>query len=90
MIALTIVGEFDASIPSAGYRTLQYVQQGAPVGWACPEPVPLAISEMGILRGNPHPNASKLFANWFLSKEGQLSQYYANRAPPVHKDLQLK
>jgi len=90
MIALTIVGEFDAAIPSAGYRTLQYVKQGAPLGWACPEPVPLAISEMGVLRGNPHPNASNLFANWFLSKEGQLGQYYANRSPPVHKDLRLK
>ncbi|MGG1659873.1 ABC transporter substrate-binding protein [Brevibacillus sp. NRS-1366] len=29
---------------------------------------PLAI---GVLKNPPHPNAAKLFVNWFLSKEGQ-------------------
>jgi len=28
--------------------------------------------------------------NWFLSKEGQLAQYYADQATPVHKDLHRK
>jgi ABC-type Fe3+ transport system substrate-binding protein len=26
---------------------------------------------IGIVKGPPHPNAAKLFVNWFLSKEGQ-------------------
>jgi hypothetical protein len=34
-----------------------------------------------------HENASLLFINWFMSKEGQVSQFAANLAPPVHKDL---
>jgi iron(III) transport system substrate-binding protein len=90
LIALTIAGEFEAAIPAAAYRTSQYVAKGAPIAWHCPEPVPLAISEMGILRGSPHIHAAKLFANWFLSKEGQIAQFASNNAPPVHRDLQTK
>jgi len=30
-----------------------------------------ASAGMGILRNNPHPNATKLLVNWFLSQEGQ-------------------
>lgn len=88
LIGLLIAGEFKAVIPGADYRTKQYVLKKAPIAWHCPEPVPLAISEMSIVKGNPHPYASKLWANWFLSKEGQIAQYHANHAPPVHKDLQ--
>jgi hypothetical protein len=45
---------------------------------------------MAILRGSPNINAARLFVNWFLSKEGQISQYVADYAPPVHKALQRK
>lgn len=90
LISLTIAGEFHAAIPAAAYRTSQYVAKGAPIAWHCPEPVPLAISEMGIMKGSPHIHAAKLFANWFLSKEGQIAQFAANNAPPVHKDLKTK
>jgi iron(III) transport system substrate-binding protein len=30
---------------------------------------------LGIVKNHPHPNATKLFVNWFLSKEGQ--EFYA-------------
>ncbi len=90
LIGLTIAGEFDASIPSAAYRVNQQVKKGAPIGWHCPEPVPLAISEMVIVKGTKKINSALMFVNWFLSREGQISQYAANFAPPVHKDLQRK
>ncbi|WP_183193033.1 ABC transporter substrate-binding protein [Brevibacillus nitrificans] len=51
-----------------------FVQQGViqKVGKVQPEVStvlhPLAI---GVLKNPPHPNAAKLFVNWFLSKEGQ-------------------
>jgi iron(III) transport system substrate-binding protein len=90
LISLTIAGEFPVAIPSAAYRVKGYVDKGAPVAWHCPEPVPLAVSEMGIIKGTPHLHAAKLFTNWFLSKEGQIAQYASDRAPPVHKDLQTK
>jgi ABC-type Fe3+ transport system substrate-binding protein len=44
---------------------------------------------MGILKGNPHPNAARLWVNWFLSKEGQIAQFGADEATPIHRDLQI-
>ncbi|MFT5539880.1 MAG: ABC-type Fe3+ transport system substrate-binding protein [Alphaproteobacteria bacterium] len=90
LIGLTIAGEFDASIPSAAYRTYQQTLKGAPVGWHCPEPVPLSVSEMVLIRGSDRKFRARIFLNWFLSREGQIAQYYSNFAPPVHKDLQTK
>jgi len=90
MLELLAAGEYYASVPSAEYRTYQKVLDGAPVNYTCPEPVPGAVSEMAILRGSPNINSARLFINWFLSKEGQIAQYVADYAPPVHKDLQRK
>jgi ABC-type Fe3+ transport system substrate-binding protein len=89
MLALAIAGEFHASLPAADYRTKQYKDKGAPLSWHCPEPIPLAVSQMGILKGNPHPNAARLWVNWFLSKEGQVAQYRGDLATPIHRDLQI-
>jgi ABC-type Fe3+ transport system substrate-binding protein len=66
------------------------VPKGAPISWHCPAPVPSAISEMAILKGTPNIDAARLFANWLLSKEGQIAQFYADHATPIHKDLQTK
>jgi iron(III) transport system substrate-binding protein len=90
MLELLAAGEFYGSIPSAEYRSYQKVLDGAPVSYTCPEPVPAAVSEMAILKGSPNANAARVFVNWFLSKEGQIAQYTADYAPPVHKALQRK
>jgi iron(III) transport system substrate-binding protein len=89
LIELAIAGEFDISLPSAEYRTQQLRDKGAPLSWHCPTPVPLSISELVVMKGG-NTNASFMFANWFLSKEGQIAQYGADLAPPVHKDLQRR
>lgn len=90
LLELLAAGEFYASIPSAEYRTYQKVLDGAPVSYTCPEPVPATFSEMAILKGTPNINAARLFVNWVQSKEGQIAQYLADFAPPVHKELQRK
>jgi len=90
ILELLSAGEFNASLPSAEYRTFKKQQDGAPINYHCPEPVPTTVSEMGILKGAPNINAARLFVNWFLSKEGQIAQYVADYAPPVHKDLRRK
>ena len=89
LLSLTVAGEFHASLPAADYRTKQYEDKGAPIRWYCPEPVPRAASQMGILKGNPHPNAAHLWVNWFLSKEGQIAQFKGDLASPAHRDLQI-
>lgn len=90
LLTLVTAGEMDAAIPSGDHRIVQYVEKGAPLGWHCPEPVPSAISEAGIMHGSPNMNASKLFVNWLLSKEGQLAQYAADDSPPIHKEMQTR
>lgn len=90
LLTLVTAGEMDAAIPSGDHRIVQYLEKGAPLGWHCPEPVPSAISEAGIMRGNPNMNASRLFINWLLSKEGQIAQYAADDSPPIHKGLQTR
>ncbi len=90
IVALTIAGEFHAAIPATDYRVFGYAEKGAPIAWHCPEPVPVTISELIIVKGTKRPYSSKMFLNWFLSKEGQLAQYFTTRASPIHKDLQDK
>jgi iron(III) transport system substrate-binding protein len=87
LVSLVVAGEFNATLAAAAYQVRAIEKKGAPVGFHCPDIVPVSISSVGVLAGNPHLNASKLFMNWFLSKEGQLAQYAADGAPPVHKAL---
>lgn len=87
LVSLVVAGEFDAAVASADYRVWQMAEKGAPVAWHCPEPVPVNISEAGLLKGSPNAHAGKLFLNWLLSKEGQLAQYHTSKETPVHKGL---
>jgi ABC-type Fe3+ transport system substrate-binding protein len=88
MISLTAAGELYGALPGSGYRTQKESGAGAPVGFHCPEPVPMSINLMAILHGGPSTNAAKLFLNWTLSKEGQIAQYVADHSAPVHVDMQ--
>ncbi len=53
--------------------------QGLPVNWFSPghfkEVVPITggAAHVAVVNRAPHPNAAKLFINWFLSREGQLA-----------------
>jgi iron(III) transport system substrate-binding protein len=86
--SLTVAGEADANIPSPERRVSTLVRQGAPIGYHCPEPVPVTLSQIVMLERSPHKNASRLFINWLLSREGQLMQYTEAYAVPVHTALQ--
>jgi iron(III) transport system substrate-binding protein len=80
-------GEFSAVIPANNGRIHEVASEGAPVGFTCPEPAPLGMSRGGILKGTPHVNSAKLLVNWFSSKEGQISWYFARGFTPIHADL---
>ena len=86
-LALAAAGEFHAVIPSNQKRTYELASRGAPVGFTCPEPVPVSVGSAVLLKRSANPYAAKLFLNWVLSKEGQIAQYAAWYATPVHKDL---
>lgn len=86
--SLTVAGEIDANIPSPERRVRTLVKKGAPIGYHCPTPVPVTLSQIVMLDKAPHKNASRLFINWLLSREGQLMQYTEAFAVPVHKAFQ--
>lgn len=92
VLALVVAGEMDAAIPSAMNRVAEYIIKNdkTPVGHHCPEPVPFTISETGVMAKNPHMNAAKIYVNWYLSKEGQLAQFWANESTPSHKGMRDK
>jgi iron(III) transport system substrate-binding protein len=87
MVKLTALGEGDAAVPQAMNKVGDLVKEGSPVGYYCPEPVPFVLTEMGIMKNAPHLNGARIFANWFVSKEGQIAQFWANASTPVREDM---
>jgi len=61
---------FDCSTHTA----VDMKKAGKPVEVAFSEadPTPIFFNTMGIMRAAPHPNAAKLFLNWFLSRDEQI------------------
>ncbi len=89
LTALAVAGDFHASLPSPEWVAKRYVTKGAPLGYHCPEPVPITLSQIAMLKQSPHANAARLFINWMVSREGQIQQYATTFEVPVHKALQL-
>jgi len=87
-IALVGAGELLASMPAYPERTKELQDKGAPVAWYCPDMVPLSFSSVAIFRNSPGTLGGRMFVNWLISREGQLSQLAVFGTPPVHKDLQ--
>jgi iron(III) transport system substrate-binding protein len=90
MVKLTALGEGDAAVPQAMNKVGDLVREGSPVSYHCPEPVPFVLTEMGIMKNSPHVNGARIFANWFVSKEGQIAQFWANASTPVREDMRDK
>ncbi len=87
--ALTVAGEFYANIPAPEWRVKRYADKGAPIGYHCPTPVPITLSQIVMLEKGKNKNGARLFINWLLSREGQIAQYAATSSVPIHKALQL-
>jgi ABC-type Fe3+ transport system substrate-binding protein len=90
IVKLTALGEGQIAVPQAMNKVGDAVKAGSPVGYHCPEPVPLVLTEMAIMKNSPHVNGAKVFANWFISKEGQIAQFWANASTPAREDMRGK
>ena len=74
-------GKFAFALRTApGASTLDVAKdQGLPVDWFVPthfkEPVGISSgpAHVAVVNRTPHPNAAKVFINWFLSREGQIA-----------------
>jgi iron(III) transport system substrate-binding protein len=88
LVALVGAGELYASMPAYPERVKELQDKSAPVGWYCPDMVPLNFSRVAIFKNSPGTWAGRIYLNWLLSKEGQLTQLAVFGTPPIHKDLQ--
>jgi ABC-type Fe3+ transport system substrate-binding protein len=89
LTGLAVAGDFHASLPSPEWVAKRYVTKGAPLGYHCPDPIPITLSQIAMLQKSPHANAARVFINWMVSREGQILQYATASEVPVHKALQL-
>ena len=87
---LLAAGEFDALIPASMTRVHAKAVEGAPISLACPDPIPVKVTEAVLLKGADHPNAARLFINWRLSKEGQVTAYRVRNNIPAHEGLERR
>lgn len=87
-----IVNQQDKIIHTAQYSGyLEWKKKGAPIGFNAPaDGLPATPESWGIPTEAPHPNAARLFIDWFLSDAGQkamadnlfLHSARAGAAPP--------
>jgi ABC-type Fe3+ transport system substrate-binding protein len=68
-----------------GCRGLEKARsQGLPVAdfddsiWKEPQGVTTGGGSLSLVKGAPHPNAAKVFVNWFLSRRGQIALQSSN------------
>jgi iron(III) transport system substrate-binding protein len=73
--------------------------QGLPVDhfemgdWKEGEPLSTGGGALGLMRGAPHPNAARVFINWFLSRKGQTALQMSNdllgALPPYSRRIDI-
>lgn len=85
---MVVHGEYPILIWSATSILIGVVEAGAPIkivdmkegyfggGWA-----------LALIKNSPHPNAAKVFVNWFISQEGQTLWSRALRIPSTRLDV---
>lgn len=90
----TAKGQISIAVGIAYAEFLPFIKAGLPVK---PLPTPkegmyatTGYGSLTIIKNAPHPNATKLFVNWFLGKEGQ-EIYTASMGEPTRRlDVETK
>ena len=79
---LVSAGEFSVAVSLYQHRVDEYIEKGAPLQWAAPNPLvggdPNRIS---LLKNALHPDAAKVFIDFMLSVEGQKLLQDKGRSP---------
>jgi iron(III) transport system substrate-binding protein len=85
----TIVrGQYLVGIASSPERGRKLVGEGAPARYVQPkEGSHMSVQGLEFIANAPHPNAAKLFLNWFYSREGQSVYAPKTMAISVRKDV---
>ncbi|MDP2743925.1 MAG: extracellular solute-binding protein [Dehalococcoidia bacterium] len=78
-LELLVSGEYGIMLPVASGRTvLEYALIGAPIAIVPVGKTPGITQSLGMVKNPAHPNATKVFLDWFTSEGGQLSQIQEN------------
>lgn len=86
--AMVARGESPILLGPSTSKLMKHIKVGAPVKLLkMKEGVPPAGWSVMLVKNAPHPNAGKLFVNWFLSKEGQTIFSKAGEVPSFRKDV---
>jgi len=81
-------GQYAISIAPSDIRLRELLKQGAPIKVVYPrEGAHLSTQGGGFVANAPHPNAAKLFLDWFYTKEGQTIFSAADQTVSVRKDV---
>ncbi len=81
-------GQHPLAIAVTTTRGLELLGQGGPVKFIHPkEGSHLFVLGTSLITNAPHPNAAKLFYQWFYSKEGQTLYSKSNKVISLRKDV---
>ncbi len=81
-------GQYPIALSPSLSWARQLIEEGAPVKFVEPKEG-LWLGPLGVvlIANAPHPNAAKLFLDWFYTREGQTIYARNNRAVSVRKDV---
>ena len=88
-IAMVARGEYPLILGQTTTTVAPIMAEGAPLKILTMEEG-TTISAGGstlVVKGAPHPNAARVFVNWLLSPEGQLSYAQSASSTPIRKDV---
>lgn len=87
-INMVIRGEYPITIGVAGHQLSPALEAGAPIKFLFLKEgtFPSAWS-LSLVKNAPHPNAAKLFTNWYLSQEGQTVFSKGSKLPSFRTDV---
>lgn len=81
-------GQYAIGISPTVARSRELIQERAPLKFVeAKEGLHITSQGMSFLANVPHPNAAKMFINWFYSKEGQTVYNQNHRSVSLRKDV---
>lgn len=86
-------GKYPIAIGAREDDVMYFVRAGAPLTYATPAEGGYRVSGSGVITlisRRPHPNATKVFVNWLLSKEGQTIYMTGAGVPSGRVDIPLE
>lgn len=84
-----MTGEASFQMVGANITHNIFIKEGSPAKVLTTEEgsIRYLLNPLTLVRGAPHPNAARVFMNWFLSKEGQSIYHQAAASPSLRQDV---